>query len=141
MVQPGNYKIISYPRPDDTGGGVALVYANMLDLNKSTKYTFHAMECADIFIKHKGETNHVIIILRPPDTNILSFAEGSANLIEMNVNSPGHLIIMEDVSIHMNDSTDNNTITLNDLLDSFNCMNNILVPTKRLQNTPRWCAD
>ena len=71
---------------------------------------------------------------RPPDTCILSLPEDFAYLTEMNVNSPDHLIINGAVRIHMNDSADNDTITMNDLLDSFNHMNNVSVPTHRLQN-------
>ena len=54
--------------------------------------------------------------------------------MKMNVNSLGHLIIMEDVHLHMIDGADNDTITMNDLLDSFSLMNNVLVSTHRLQN-------
>ena len=38
------------------------------------------------------------------------------------------------MNINMNDSGDNDTVTMNDLLDSFNLMNNILIPAHRLQN-------
>ena len=53
----------------------------------------------------------------------------------MNVNSPCHLIIMIDVNIHINDSADNDTMKMNNLIDSLNLMNKVLVPTHRLQNT------
>ena len=135
LVPPGGYKIVSYPKPDCTGGGVALVCTSKLDLIRSRKYTFQAIECADFSLKYKSETLHVIIIYRPPDTSILSSAEEFVDLMEMNTNSPGHLIIMGDVNNHMNNSADNDTITMNDLPDSFNLMNNVLVPTHRLQNT------
>ena len=72
-----------------------LFYTNRLDLIKSTTYTFQAVKCADSSIKDKDETLYIIIIYRPPDTDILSFAEEFANQMEMNVNSPCHLIIME----------------------------------------------
>ena len=55
--------------------------------------------------------------------------------MEMNVNSPGHLIIMGDMNIHMNDSANNDTITMHDILDSFNLMKNVLVPTHKLWDT------
>ena len=84
LVPPNGYKIVSYQRPYCQGGGFALVSANRLDLIKSTKYTFHTIECADFSIKHKGETLHIMSIYRPPDTSILSFDEKFANLIEMN---------------------------------------------------------
>ena len=49
--------------------------------------------------------------------------------MEMNVNSLGYLSIIRNVIIHMNDSADNHTIGMNDLPDSFNLKNNLLVPT------------
>ena len=49
-------------------------------------------------------------------------------MMEMNTNSLGHLIIMGDVNFYTNDSADNDGI-MNDLLDSFNLMSNVLVPT------------
>ena len=65
----------------------------------------------------------------------LLFAEEFAHLMEMIANSPGHIVIMGDVNIQMIDSADNDTITMNDIPDSFNVMNNILVLTHRPQNT------
>ena len=43
---------------------------------------------------------------------------------------------MGNMNIHMNDSADNDAIIMSVLPDSFIPMNNILVPTYRLQNTP-----
>ena len=67
------------------------------------------------------------IIYRPQDTSILSFVEEFENLMEMNINSPCHLVIMGDMNIHMNDSADTDTIKMSDLLDRFNPMNKVLV--------------
>ena len=115
--------------------------ANKLDFINSTKYTFHAMEYANFSIKNKGENLHVISISRPPDTTILSLADDIANLMKMNVNSLDHLIIMTDMCINMNNSADNDTIAMNALLDSFNPMNNVIVPTHKTPEHPRCCAD
>ena len=92
------------------------------------------MECTDSSIEHKSKTLHVIITYSPPDTSTLSFAEKLVYPMEINVNSCGYLIIMGAINIHMNDGADNDTIPMNNLLHSFNLINNVLVPTLTLQN-------
>ena len=62
-------------------------------------------------------------------SNAVEEFEEFSNLVEINVYLPGHLIIIRVMNIHINDSAVNDTITMNDLLNSFNLMNSVLVPT------------
>ena len=64
---PSGYKCISIPRKARSGGGLALIYQDNINLIMGKDYSFNTMECADFNIKLPSKTIHLGLIYRPYD--------------------------------------------------------------------------
>ena len=64
---PSGYKCISIPRKVRSGGGLALIYWDNINLKKEKEYSFNTIECADFSIKLPSKTIHLGLIYRPSD--------------------------------------------------------------------------
>ena len=62
---PSGYKCISIPRKVRSGGGLALIYQDNINLKIEKEYSFNTMECADFSIKLPSKTIHLGLIYRP----------------------------------------------------------------------------
>ena len=70
---PSGYKCISIPRKARSGGGLALIYRENINLKIEKEYSFNTMECADFSIKLLSKAIHLGLIYRPPDGSVLQF--------------------------------------------------------------------
>ena len=83
--------------------------------------------------------DHVIdllVIYRYPNTRVVSFCNDLADILGNNILTlKGHCILTGDFNIHIDDTSDNNTRTLNDMLDSLGMINHITFPTHKQGHT------
>ena len=51
------------------------------------------MECTDFVVSLPGLSLNMVVIYRPPDKSVLSFANDFLDYMERNINSPGKLLL------------------------------------------------
>ena len=125
---PSGYKCISIPRKVRSGGGLALIYWDNINLKTEKEYSFNTMECADFSIKLPSKTIHLGLIYRPPEGSVPQFCQKLTIYLEQNINTTGDTLLMCDLNIHINDPENQDTIIFEDTIES-------MFPTHRLQNT------
>ena len=135
QICPPGYKAVSIPHPGRTGGGIAFIYHDSLQVKRDTTYSFQTMECTIFNLSLQGKPLHLAIIYRLPGSNINTFASELMDFIEANINNKGIPIIIGDLNIHMNNSEGADTNTFLDILDSLDFTNWIQFPTHKSQNT------
>ena len=81
-----NYKALSFPRSNRTGGGIALIYNKWIDVKTGTVYSYKSMECTDFCINHQHKDTKFAVIYRPLDTSIIGFITDLIDYIERNIN-------------------------------------------------------
>ena len=132
---PSWYKCISIPREVRSGGGLALIYWDNINLKTEKEYSFNTMECADFSIKLPSKTIHLGLIYRPSDGSVLQFCQELTTYLEQNINTTGDTLLMGDLNIHTNDPENQHTIIFEDTIKSLGLRNQVSFPTHRLQNT------
>ena len=82
------------------------------------------MELLHLFVKVKSLVLNLYTVYRIPNTNILTFCNGMANVLENNIiGDKGETFLLGDFNIHIDDPVDPDTITFNDFLDSLDLTN------------------
>ena len=132
---PNGYKPLSISRQNRVGGGIAIVYKSELNTSTARGQPFKTMESSCFSISTGNRLINLITIYRPPDSNVLESCNELAKLLETNINSSGELILLGDFNITVNKPSDAEPVTILDILDSFNLINNLDKPTHRVSNT------
>ena len=94
QICPPGYKAVSIPCPGRTGGGIALIYHDSLQVKRDTTYSFQTMECTNYNLSLQGKPLYLAIIYRPPGSNINTLASELMDFIEANINNKGIPIII-----------------------------------------------
>ena len=132
---PHGYKSLSISRQDKVGGGIAIVHKCELNISLARDEPYKTMESSSFIISTGNTQINLVTIYRPPNTNVLEFYNGLANLLETNINSSGELILLGDFNIAVNKPFGAGPATFLDVLDGFNLVNKVDKPTHRLSNT------
>ena len=137
-IPPPGFKIISKPRSDGRqGGGIALIYKENYTINDHKINT--NSQCMELSAFHLHIQDHVIdllVIYRYPNTSVVSFCSDLADILGNNILTlKGHCILTGDFNTHIDGTSDNNTRTLNDMLDSLGMINHITFPTHKQGHT------
>ena len=132
---PSGYKSLSISRHEKVGGGIAIVYKSKFNISIARSQSFKTMESTCFIVNTENWLINLIIIYRPPDSNVFEFCNELTNVLETNINSSGELILLGDFNIAVNKPFDVETGTSFDILDSFNLFNKVDKPTHRLSNT------
>ena len=132
---PSGYKCISIPRKVRSGGGLALIYRDNINLKIETEYSFNTMEYNDFSIKLPSKTIHLRLLYRPPDGSVLQFCQELTTYLDQNINTIGDTLLMGYLNICTNDPENQDTITFDDTIESLGLRNQVNFPTHRLQNT------
>ena len=127
--------MISVPRSNRQGGGIAIVYRDSITIQRSNTYNYATMECSDFAVSLPGLTLNMAVIYRPPDKSICSFVSDILDYMERNINSTGKLLLTGDFNIHVNEPESPDANTFLDVLDSFGLQNHISFPKHHLNNT------
>ena len=132
---PSGYKALSVSRHGRTGGGIAIVYKNNLNINITKGQPLETMESTCFSINTGFKAVNLTAIYRPPDSNALEFCNELANLLESKINSSSELILLGDLNIAVNKPSEAVPSIFLDMLNSFNLINRVDKPTHRLSNT------
>ena len=116
---PSGYKCTSIPGTVRSGGGLALIYWDNINLKTEKEYSFNTMKCDDFSIKLPSKTIHHGLIYRPLDGNVLQFCQEKTTYLEQNINTTGDTLLMGDLNIHTNDPKNQDTIIFEDTIESF----------------------
>ena len=133
-IPPPGFKIISKPRCDGRqGGGIALIYKENYTTNDHKINTnSQCMELSAFDLCIQDCVIDLLVIYRYPNTSVVSFCNNLADILGNNILTlKGHCILTGDFNIHIDDTSDNNTRTLNDMLDSLCMINHITFPTHK----------
>ena len=137
-IPPPGFKIISKPRSDGRqGGGIALIYKENYAINDHKINTnSQCMELSAFDLCIQDRVIDLLVIYRHPNTSVVSFCNDLADILGNNILTlKGHCILTGDFNIHIDDTSDNNTKTLNDMLDSLGMINHITFPTQKQGHT------
>ena len=93
QICPPGYKVISVPRFNRQGGGIAIVYRDSITIQRSNTYNYAKMECSDFAVSLPGLTLNMAVIYRPPDKPIRSFVSDFLDYMERNINLTGKLLL------------------------------------------------
>ena len=133
-VPPIGYKIFSKPRTTGrNGGGLALVYKDYLTVNEliTKNHTFNTMEIQGYHVRLDHISINLYVIYRIPSKSIISFCDELLQVLENDIGKPADkTLFIGDFNIHVDDSSDSDTITFMDLLDSYNMLNKVTFPTQ-----------
>ena len=126
-IPPPGYKILSKPcKSWKKGVGIAVVYKASLNMKEhpTSSQTSEIMECTELTTNFKGIVCNIYIVNCIPNTSEIQFCSKLSDLTESNVfKDCGHLIMLGDFNIHVNNPEHPATIIFNDFLESFDLIN------------------
>ena len=132
---PPGFKSKSIPRKDRNGGGIAVVYKDILTVRPRATHNYSSMECGSFSIDLPRSTINMSVIYRPPNSSVPVFATDFLDLIETSINENGKLLILGDLNIPINNPDSPDTNIFQDVLDSLGLYNHITFPTHIRHNT------
>ena len=131
-VPPPGYKILSHPSSDGRrGGGIAIVYKNNLKMkDEIPSQTSKIMEYMNVNARLIEINFDFDVIYHYPGSAVISFFEWLTDNLENNITQyKGHLLLLGDFNIHLDNQDTLDTITFHDILDSFGLINHTKQPT------------
>ena len=132
---PPGYRAISTPWLDCRGGGIGLIYRNSINICLNSSYNFQSKECADFKINLDWTPYLLTIVYRPPNTSVLQLAMEWAEYMKQTINISGWKLTVGDFNIHVNNTSDSNTITFMDMLQSFHRIDQVSFMIHNSNNT------
>ena len=135
MCPPG-YSVTSVLRTNHTGGGIAIVHKTGLSVTLINSDTTSSMEYAEFKIaNHENDQKHNMILLyRPPNTNVLQFISDLTDILESLITKSGSITLLSNFNIKINEEDDYDSINFVDFLSAFGLQNRVTFPTHRLGN-------
>ena len=123
------FTIHQVPRIHRKGGGTAvIVKANLqVTLNKSS--VFKTFEILDANVRSSSVMIRLIVIYRPPNSCISDFLTDFSKLMEGLIHANGHLIIVGDFNIHVDNPRDHDALKFVNILNSFGLEQHVNIPT------------
>ena len=140
-ICPSGYVFSHVPREFGSGGGVGIIFKHSLKIEKlTTTKSFKSFELMQLLLHKNSVTTHIVVIYRPPPSSTNGFTvnlffDEFSSLLELLVSSSGKLLITGDFNIHVNDTSAATALKFLDLLDSFNLIQHISMPTHKNSNT------
>ena len=125
-IAPNGYGFLHCPRPNGTGGGLAVLYKSTMKIELlKTPQSYKSFELMELLLHSFTPKTNMMIIYRPPPSsnNQLTpslFFDEFSQLLERSVSSPGQLLLCRDFNFHAEDPSDHNTRKFLDLLHCFN---------------------
>ena len=136
---PNGYNIIHNPR-QARGGGTAIIHRNSLTVTKvsesQTHPSFEALEC----VVTSTQVVRLSVIYRPPPstknkTTHKQFQAEFADYLGHIFTTPGMLLIVGDFNYHVEDTSDSEACSFNNLIDSFGFIQHVADSTHRSGHT------
>ena len=138
-IPPPGYKILSKPgKNGKKGGGIAGVYKASLNMKEwsTSSQNSEILQYMELTTSFKGMVCNIYIIYCIPNTSVIQFFSELSDLMENNVlEDHGHIIMLYDFNIHIDNSEHPNTVIFNDFLESFDLINFNTFPTHISKHT------
>jgi exonuclease III len=135
-LTPPGYLIVSVPRVNKRGGGVAVMYRSSIKLSMQTSTPRTSFEHLKASIKHAGTSLSLCVMYRPPTSGLYNtFLEEFAEFIGEIQTSPGVPLVVGDFNVHVDVPTDSNTSKFLTLLESANLCQHVTIPTHHRGHT------
>jgi len=115
---PAGYKLIDYPRTWRDGGGIGLLYKDSLRVTKVRNGEEESFEYCELLVQISSSRKiGAVIVYRPPFSENHRVSMGTflcefSSYMESIILSNDHLLILGDFNIHMDVSTDADTVKL-----------------------------
>ena len=132
-----NYNFFHVPRVGRKGGGVfILARKGFTVVQKDDFHTFKTFEVMYLNLTSGSSSTRIFTIYRPPRSKKNPFTPNSffvefATLMESAIIIPGHILLVGDFNLHVEDASDNPAKKFLDLLDSLNLEQHVVGPTHR----------
>ena len=131
-VPPWGYKILSHScNGRRRGGSIAIVYKNNLKIKEEMlSQTSKIMEYMNVSAHLSGINFDAFVICHYPGSSVRSFCKELTNILEINITqNRGHLLLLGDVNIHLDNQDVPDIITFQDFMDSIRLINRTKQPT------------
>ena len=130
---PKGFSFLHTPRMS-RGGGVGFIYNKCFKPKCDSLPVFSSFECLMVVFTASSFTFRVIIIYRVPPSNknkILktAFIKELGDLLEFTATQKGKLVLLGDFNVHVDSSSDPETLQLTSLLSSFGLIQHVQGPT------------
>ena len=99
---PTGYRFLHVPRKQGRGGGVGILFKDVLNINTSLAVDYDTFEIMDVRLRSLYSVR-ILVIYRPPDNSSLNgFFEEFSHLLESaTVESSDQVLITGDFNLHM----------------------------------------
>ena len=135
---PNGYEIISVPRKDRRGGGVAVIIKQSLSIkfNCSKETTFRSFEHLNSIVSHPKHSQplNLTIVYRPPRSNkntlpISVFFDEISDLLAAYTITTTRLLITGDFNVHFDEPEKPDVCKFLQIIESFGLKQHVSVPT------------
>ena len=132
---PSDYNILRADRAEGRrGGGVALIYKQCLQIKCIERKVSRQFECIICSLTGNHTTLHIMVVYRPPPSqqnqlHTNEFLTEWTEFLAQHTTSVAELLIVGDLNIHLDKTTDKYTREMTNILDSYGLQQHIHEPT------------
>ena len=130
---PETHSIVSAPRKNKRGGGVALIYKNGFDIktiDSTNDNKFKQFEHLDCLVKSGRSCIRLGVVYRPPNkTKVPEFMSEWAVYLERLLEIPQEVVILGDLNFHSEIIDDAEACQFKEMLDDYGFQQLVEVPT------------
>lgn len=132
-MTPGGFSVVHLPRLSGRGGGVGVIHRTELKITqKHLPQSASSYECLQICFPLRHTTLTICIIYRPPGTCLRMFMTELSDLLEQITSSVhGEVLLVGDFNIHVDQANVNPATDFLRLLESWNLVQHVNIPTHR----------
>ncbi len=140
-ILPNGYDIRSAPRPNRTGGGVAIVFREDIVVSKIQSGIKTSFEYIEGNFTYKSTCMHIVVIYRPHcDSNkkkipTSTFFNEFEELLNEQIQNSGKLILTGDFNFHLNKPSDPDARKFMSILEDHDLLQHVKGPTHMSGNT------
>ena len=134
-ILPPGYSVSSSPlQGNRAGGGTALIYKDIFNVTQTATPSLTMTKCSSYGLQFGSNCIKLYIIYRQPEGSVLS-CEKFATLFDNDIMDTRNPIIVGDLNIHMEDTSNADTRLFLDVLESLNLQNRVGFPTHISKHT------
>jgi hypothetical protein len=140
-ICPPGYKVISKPRCNGKGGGVAIIYNSMLRVKEVTQKRHTSFEHVEILIQSPDNTGlSLCAVYRPPPNKnngftYKQFSEDISDFLDRWVLGKNRLLLCGDFNFHIDNQNDREATDFTHLMGSYGLLQHVHSPTHNKGHT------
>lgn len=129
------YNFKHFPRQSQrVGGGTGIMYRDSMKAVLVDGREYKSFEVSEWNVNFNNTNLKIIIVYRPPyssshPVSLGTFFDELSTFLERIVLCPEKLIISGDFNIHLDDTSNSDTINFNELLQTFGLLQHVFIPT------------